>query len=406
MKTDRAIIASGRRLVRGATAATFLLALSGALAAETALPDCCARARAALSSAPASAAAAGTAEVHLMGGQYHPASVAIRPGDTVNWNWISTVDSFGCSVTSRAVPPLFDSKRQKAGFNFSHTFTAAGRYEYFCVQSPTGEHAGVVEVVGAQPLNISTRLPVQTGENVLIGGFIFSGIVPKKVVVRALGPSLQKAGVADAIADPVIEVRNGSGTLLASNDNWKDAQAAEIQATGVAPENEAEAAVVTTLAPFNTYTAIVSGKNGGTGVGLVEVYDLEATADNRLVNISTRGLVQSGTNVMIGGFILGNFDHVARVVVRALGPSLANAGIAGALSDPTLNLVNGNGDSVAFNNNWRDIQQAEIQATTIAPSSDLEAAVVADLPPGSYTAVVAGNGAATGVALVELYHLY
>ena len=256
----------------------------------------------------------------------------------------------------------------------------------------------------AQPLNIATRLRVQTGENVMIGGFIVSGNAPKKIIVRAIGPSLQQAGITNALADPVVELRGADGALLATNDDWRQSQEGEIQASGVAPPNDRESAIIATLASGN-HTAIVSGKGSSIGVGLVEVYDLDAGADARLVNLSTRGFVETGNDVMIGGFILGNASESARVVLRAIGPSLAGAGVSGALADPTLQLFNGNGDSVAANNNWRDAQQAELQATGIAPPHDLEAAIVANLSPGAYTAVVAGNGGATGVALVELYQL-
>ncbi len=339
------------------------------------------------------------------GGPYYtPATVTIRVGDTVEWNWSRTAP--GNTVTSgtpeQGPTGLFDSGVRRAPYRFSYTFTTAGRYDYYC-RVCTGM-IGLVEVIGSQPLNISTRLRVQTGENVMIGGFIITGQAPKKVIVRAIGPSLQQAGVNDALADPVVEVRAGNGALIRSNDNWRDDQQAEIEATGIPPRDNLESAIVATLAPGN-YTAIVSGKNGTAGVGLVEVYDLDAGADARLVNLSTRGFVQTGSDVMIGGFILGNSNESARIVLRAIGPSLAQAGISGALADPTLQLVNGNGDAVAFNNNWRDTQQAELQATTIPPSNELESAVVATIPPGAYTAVVAGNGGQTGVALVELYHL-
>jgi plastocyanin len=404
MATNPLIAAARRALAFGGTAATFF-ALAPVHGADTPLPDCCARARSAVGSG-AETLAANTTEVKLINGGYFPPTVAIRPGDTVHWNWISTVEAVGCSVTSRAKPPLFDSQRQKAGYHFSHTFTAAGRYEYFCVQSPNGEHAGVVEVVGSQPLNISTRLPVQSGENVLIGGFIASGSTAKRVIVRAIGPSLEQQGVPNALADPVLELRGPGGNLVASNDNWRDTQASEIAASGVAPQHEFESAVVATVAPLAPYTAIVAGKNGSTGVGLVEIYDLSAQPDARLVNISTRGSVQTGANVMIGGFILGNYDHAATVVVRAIGPSLTGAGINGALPDPTLDLRDSNGELVRSNNNWRDSQEAEIKATGVAPQSDLEPAIVAALPPGPYTAVVRGVGDATGVALVEVYALY
>lgn len=256
----------------------------------------------------------------------------------------------------------------------------------------------------AQPLNISTRLHVQTGENVMIAGFIVNGDGAKKVIVRALAPSLQQAGVSNVLADPVVELRSADGTLIARNDDWRQTQQAEISASGLAPQNDLEAALIATL-NAGSHTAVVSGNNGSTGVALVEVYDLDGAAAARLVNLSTRGVVETGNNVLIGGFILGNSDASARVVLRAIGPSLTQAGISGAMPDPTLELRDSNGQVVRTNNNWKDSQQAEIQATGIAPHNELESALVAQLPPGPYTAIVAGNAGATGIGLVELYVL-
>jgi hypothetical protein len=254
-----------------------------------------------------------------------------------------------------------------------------------------------------QPLNISTRLQVLKGDNVLIAGFIVTGTAPKKIIARAIGPSLKNAGVANALADPVLELNSGAATLF-SNDNWRDnsAQAAQIQATGIPPKNDLESAIVATLAP-GAYTAVVAGKNGSTGVAVAEVYDLDQTVDSQLANISTRGFVDVNDNVMIGGFIIGaNNAQATRVLVRAIGPSLP---VAGALQDPTLELHDGNGTTLASNDNWKDTQQANIQLTGAPPLSDLESAVVQTLLPGAYTAIVRGKGATTGVALIEVYNL-
>jgi hypothetical protein len=245
---------------------------------------------------------------------------------------------------------------------------------------------------------------VETGDNVLIGGFIITGTDDKKVIVRAIGPSLP---VADALADPFLELHDGTGNLIAQNDDWKDTQQVEIEATTIPPTNDLESAIVATLlANSSAYTAIVRGVNGGTGVGLVEVYDLDRTVDSKLANISTRGFVQTGDNVMIGGLILLGQDPL-KVIVRAIGPSLAGAGVANALADPTLELHDGNGTLIAFNDNWKDSQQAEIEATTIPPTNDLESAIVATLPANGapYTAIVRGKNDTTGVALVEVYAL-
>jgi sugar lactone lactonase YvrE len=252
------------------------------------------------------------------------------------------------------------------------------------------------------PLNISTRMHVQTGENVLIGGFIITGTGGKRVLIRGIGPSLGAAGVSGALQDPVIELRNSSGGFINGNDNWRSLQQAEIQATGIPPTDDRESALLITLAPGN-YTAIEKGKNDTTGIGLIEVYDLDSAAPAELANISTRGFVETGNNVMIGGFIVGS--NGVEVIIRALGPSLAQAGVSGALSDPVLSLRNAQGTEVAANDDWPDSQPAVIQATGIPPSNSLESAIVITLPNGSYTAIVSGYHGATGVGLVEVYNL-
>lgn len=249
--------------------------------------------------------------------------------------------------------------------------------------------------------NISTRLHVETGDNVLIGGFIITGTQPKKVIIRAIGPSLS-AFIPGALADPTLELRNSTGGLIASNDNWRSEQEAEIIATGIPPTNDLESAIVATLpANLANYTAIVRGVNNGTGIGLVEAYDLDQSVDSKLANISTRGFVQTGDNVLIGGLIVLGQDPL-RVLVRAIGPSLP---LPGVLGNPTLELHDGNGALIAANDNWRSNQEAEIIATGIPPSNDLESAIVRNLAPGNYTAIVRGVNNSTGVALVEAYGL-
>jgi uncharacterized repeat protein (TIGR01451 family) len=293
------------------------------------------------------------------------------------------------------------------------------------VQVPAGATTGPVTVTTAggtatsaqdfivlpaiqQLLNISTRLKVLTGENVLIGGFIVTGNDDKKVLLRAIGPSLTSGGVAGALADPVLELHSG-GSVVGTNDNWKSSQQAEIQATTIPPTNTLESAMVRTLGAHTTgYTAIVSGKGGASGVGLVEAYDLnQANSDSQLANISTRGFVDTEDNVMIGGVIVGGgaSANTARVLVRGIGPSLGAAGVQGALQDPTLELHNSNGAVVAQNDNWQDTQKAEIMATTIPPTKDAESAIVRSLSAGKYTAILRGKSGTTGVALVELYNL-
>lgn len=367
-------------------------------------------------------AAAATVEVRVdPPGSFHrfvPEVVNINPGDTVRWVWGGgsqaphTVTSGDPS--SGQQDGRFNSPLRTAPFTFSYTFNEAGTVNYFCVPHREMGMYGTVNVgppstptptpagSAAQPLNVSTRLRVQSGQNSMIGGFIVTGNAAKRVIVRAIGPSLAGA-VAGALADPTVEL-NGSGGAIAGNDNWKDTQQSDIQATGVAPQNDLESAIVATLSPGN-YTAIVQGKNQSTGVGLVEVYDLDQPADSKLANISTRGVVETGSNVMIGGFILGKGSNPGRVIVRALGPTLSNSGVSGVLADPTLELRDGNGALIRGNNNWKDSQQADIQATGIPPQNDLEAAIVETLAPGPYTAIVAGNNGTTGVGLVEVYHL-
>lgn len=273
---------------------------------------------------------------------------------------------------------------------------------------PTGTTGVVYKLVPvpSQFLNISTRVRVGTGDNALIGGVILRGTAQKKVLVRALGPSLTQFGLSGVLLDPVLEVRGPNGALIASNDNWKLPQQAEIEMTGLQPSNDAESAIVTTLSATD-HTAIVRGKDNSTGIGVVEVYDIDLPADSRLANISTRGVVEPGDNVMIGGFIPGGGSASLRVLLRAMGPSLGQFGIPNPLADPTLELRDGNGALVASNDNWKDdaAQMTLINQTGIPPNNDAESAIVVTLPPAQHTAIVAGKGSATGVALVEAYHL-
>jgi hypothetical protein len=261
--------------------------------------------------------------------------------------------------------------------------------------------------------NISTRLAVGTGDNVLIGGIIILGSADKKVIIRALGPDLSQHGVAGALSDPTLELHNGSGALIGQNDNWGTTiqggvitsnQVAAIQASGLAPNDTRESVIIATLQPGN-YTAIVRGVNNTTGVALVEVYDVDPTAAADLANISTRGLVQTNDNVLIGGLIILGSDP-QRVLVRALGPELTASGVDGALLDPNLELHDGEGNLIAFDDNWKESQQTEIAATGLPPTDDREGAIVTTLSPGNYTAIIHGVAGTTGVALVEVYRLH
>jgi len=258
--------------------------------------------------------------------------------------------------------------------------------------------------VPAKALNVATRVNVGVGENVAIAGFIVTGNVDKRVYIRGLGPSLKASGVPDVLADPNIELFDGANNSIMKNDNWRTTQEAEILATKNPPPNNEESAIVRTLSP-GRYSVVLAGNSGGTGNGLIEVYDLDETADSTLANISTRGFVGTGDNVLIGGFIIGSGEE-AILAVRAIGPSLAAAGINNPLLDPTIELHNGNGDLIGFNDNWKETQASSaVRATQLMPLDNRESAIVAALPPGNYSAVVRGKDNATGVALVEVYRV-
>ena len=252
--------------------------------------------------------------------------------------------------------------------------------------------------------NISTRLRVETGDNVLIAGFIVQGSGNKQLIVRGIGPSLGPLGVGDALQDPTLELRDSAGGLLASNDNWPDnSNAAEIIASGLAPTNVKESALLVTITP-SAYTVVLRGKDNSTGVGLVEVYDLDAGGTAKAVNISTRGFVLTGENVMIGGLIITGQDS-SQLVIRAVGPSLGGLGVPNPLADPFLELHDGNGSTIFANNNWRDTQETALLNTGLAPSNNLESAILISVSPGNYTAIVKGAEGGTGNGLVEVYKL-
>ena len=257
--------------------------------------------------------------------------------------------------------------------------------------------------VATRLANISTRAAVGTGDNAMIGGFIIRSDTSKKLIVRALGPSLN---LPNRLGDPFLEIYDASGSLIASNNDWKLGQQQEIIDSGIPPSNDRESAIVISL-PNGNYTARVRGANGETGLGVVEVYELgNFPADaGRLVNISTRGFVGEGDNVLIGGFINPGFSDL-KIIVRAIGPDLTAVGVPGALPDPTLELRNQNGVLFASNDNWREGQQEqEIENTQIAPGDDRDSAIVAFPSPGNWTAIVRGKNGATGLALIEFYQL-
>jgi sugar lactone lactonase YvrE len=284
---------------------------------------------------------------------------------------------------------------------------------------PSGPYQIAFEPPLSQPLNISTLLKVQTGDNALFGGFITSGTAPKKVVIRAIGPSLSNFGVAGPLQDTTLELRAANGTLIASNDNWKindqthQSQEAAIRALGLAPTDDREAVIMAELGSSG-FTTIVRGKNDTVGAGLVEIYDVNQAADSRLANISTRGYLDTAGSNITAGVIIGAGNGAAKVLVRVLGPSLAAFGIAEPLEDPLVDIRDSNGTRVAFNDDWKvregNIipQQDEIEATGLQPSNDTECAVIVTLPVGNFTAIAQSFGAAvdkTGVAVVEVYNL-
>jgi hypothetical protein len=259
----------------------------------------------------------------------------------------------------------------------------------------------------AQLLNISSRASVQTADNVLIGGFIVTGTDPKQVVLRAIGPSMAVSGtpVAGRMADPVLELRDSNNALVSSNDNWKDSpERAQIEGFGIAPTDDKESAILRTLVPGN-YTVVLKGKDNTTGIALVELYDLGLAANSILANISSRSFVEAGDNVLIGGFIAGNVSANTQILVRALGPSLKSQ-LPNALDDPTLELHDSNGATLAANDNWKDSpERTQIEQTGIPPSNDLESAVYRSVVPGQYTAIVRGKNGGLGVGVVEIYNI-
>ena len=299
-------------------------------------------------------------------------------------------------VGSRFEDPTFYSQNLMPGTSLN------GGQQMFVTQYAPAQAAP------AQALNISTRLRVELGDRVMIGGFIVTGSAPKKVAVRGIGPSLAGSGISDVLADPILELRNASGALVAQNDDWQDdpLQAAQITALGLAPGDPHESALVATLQPSASYTATLSGKNSGTGVGLLEIYDADQAADSQLANISSRGFVQTGDNVLIGGFILGGSDGTA-IAVRGIGPSLSQAGLSGVLADPVLELRDSNGALLTSNDNWQDDPaQAALSVRGLAPTNSLESGVFAPLPPGAFTAILAGKNGGTGIGLVEIYNVH
>lgn len=247
--------------------------------------------------------------------------------------------------------------------------------------------------------NVSTRARVSDGEDVVIGGFIIAGDTPRTVVLRGLGPSLTQAGIPGAASDPKLSLFNSTGGLIAFNDNWDPTDPITI-ASGLAPTEPLESFLMATL-PAGAYTSVLE-TNGSPGVALFELYQLGSPSG--VVNLSTRGRVGVGDNVIISGFILTG-GHSTRVVVRAIGPSLSSAGVSDPLADPELELFDGYGTLIFRNDNWRTDQEAQIEQSGLAPQSDQESAIISTLSAGNYSAVARGVDGSEGVALVEIYAL-
>ena len=299
----------------------------------------------------------------------------------------------------------------------SFAFTVPAGATFIIVVSEVDANAGCSDytlyVAGvpcpALALNISTRMQVQTGDNVLIGGFIVGGTEPKDVAVRGLGPSLSAFGIPDALVDPTLTLRASNGTIIKQNDNWQDdpVQAGQLTALGLGLPDPHESGLVTTLSPNDSYTAVLAGVNNGTGVGLVEIYDANSAARSELANISTRGFVLTGSNVMIGGFILGGSNNT-QVAVRGLGPSLSVFGISPVLANPTLELHDSNGATLVTNDNWQDnpAQAMELTNHGLSLPDVRESGIFQSLPPGAFTAILAGDNGGTGIGLVEIYNVH
>ena len=306
----------------------------------------------------------------------------IPTGDVINARVVG-VEASGAKV--------FDYQYQTAGC--TAVFNAA----------PLHLESSTFPAVGPQSLNVSTRGLVEPGQGALIGGFIVSGASPKTVVLRALGPSLASNTLTGVLADPFITLFDSTGHVLANNDNWQAGpNAGQIVGDGLAPNDPAEAALQMTLAP-GSYTAVVTGT--GSGIGLVEIYDLSPATDSKLANISTRGNVGTDSDLLIAGFIVGAVDS-STVAVRALGPSLGSAGIDNALADPSFTVFDENGSPLGGNDNWQDDPNLfDLEQNQLAPTNPLEAATILHLPPGAYTAVTSGVDRPTGVGLIEVYNL-
>lgn len=339
------------------------------------------------------------------------------PGVTSSTGLINGVNGDQVGTSSAPINPLLGPLQMNGGSTATRALLAgssainAGDDSFASLRDQRGyarsgnSDIGAFEFGGTYPRplqNISTRARVETDDNVLIAGFIILGTESKRVMIRALGPSLE---VPNRLVNPRLELRNSTGQVISANDDWRQAaNRQEIIGSSLAPTNDAESAILTMLAP-GAYTAIIRGVADTTGIGLAEVYDLGAGSEATLANISTRGLVRSGDDVMIGGFI--SSPTSTRVAIRAIGPSLGALGVPNSLPNPYLELHDSNGAITATNDNWQDdpAQVQELIDLGLAPQNPLESAVIATIPIGGHTAIVRDVAGAHGVGLVEIYQL-
>lgn len=318
---------------------------------------------------------------------------------------------FYSDLASRRIKDLGLSDNQQIGDSTIKSFGEDPAGELYIVADAGGSTGGkilkILPITVAPALvNLSTRARVGTGDNVVIAGFILTGSAPKDIVLRGLGPSLTAGGqpIPGRLSNPKISVFDNTGMLLAANDDWRTSpKRQQIVDKRLAPSDPRESAILISLQP-GAYTAVMNGAGGESGIGLVELYDVEQNAPANAVNISTRGRVQAGDSVMIGGFIVGGSQQ-QRLIVRAIGPSLTARGVVGTLQNPTLEIVNSSGTTIATNDNWRTDQATEIETSGLAPSDDAESAIIRIVGPGNYTAIVRGAGGSAGVGLVEVYRL-
>jgi hypothetical protein len=346
------------------------------------------------------------------GGDFSPTPSATTPVSTVNttytWSgsglladvqsWVSNpASNFGWVILANEID-VASAQRLNTRENSNTPPQLTVTYQ---VSTPTPTPS---PTPAAQAINLSTRMRVQTGDNVGIGGFIITGSAPKHVLLRAIGPTLSHFGIIDVLADPVLELHGPGAFVTITNDNWRDTQEARIAADGIPPTNDFESAIDATLSP-GAYTALVRGKNNTSGVALVEVYDLDQAALSKLANLSTRAFAGTGDSIVIAGFLLGSHSGHDRIVVRGIGPSLTAAGVSSVLANPTLELRDGNGTLLIANDDWQDnpVQAAELIADGLAPTNNLESGIAATLPPGLYTTLLAGLNNGTGIGLVEVY---